>query len=61
MLTRGKGSYSNCTDYDDAIETMKKVWNLAVDKCVENTQINRDTYPDSINKNSILQVKEMIK
>jgi superfamily I DNA and/or RNA helicase len=40
---------------------MQEVWNLAVDKCNENVQINRDTYPDSINKNSILQVKKMIK
>ena len=40
MLTRGKGNFINCTDYDDAIKAMKEYSSLQIKEAIEEIEKN---------------------
>jgi hypothetical protein len=73
MINESKDSYITLGEMKDQIEyqvvlnSLKEVWNLAVDKCAENAEAiegwntGYSGSAASIDKDSILQVKEMIK
>lgn len=60
FLTRGKGNFINCTDYDDAIQAMKDYAAQEVAKFISSKPMLADSLPLSELKQTLYEVNTLI-